>query len=268
MPRSRVTVGTLFANAASLFPERIALADGSESVTYRELDRRVNRAANALAARGMRPGERVALLAENSIEHVVLMLACAKAGVILACQNWRLTPTELAHCLRLVEPSLVVGSERYMGLLVDAEAPLGVECLETDFRAAATPAPDTAPASVVDPEAPLLILYTSGTTGLPKGAVISHRAEIARNMVLRGEFGLAPTDTFVCWTPLHHMGGADHALGNLMVGGKVIVLDGFDVERLAALTATMYEQPERFEAALRAGIAAAEDEGAGEGSGR
>jgi fatty-acyl-CoA synthase len=89
-----------------------------------------------------------------------------------------------------------------------------------------------------DPEAPLLILYTSGTTGLPKGALISHRAEIARNLVVRAEFGVAPSDGFVAWSPLYHMGAADCALGTLMSGGKVIVVDGFDPERLARTIAS------------------------------
>jgi fatty-acyl-CoA synthase len=88
------------------------------------------------------------------------------------------------------------------------------------------------------PEDPLLILYTSGTTGLPKGAVLSHRAEIARNMVLRAEFGIAAADTFVAWSPLYHMGAAEFSLGTLMAGGKVIVVDGYDQARLAGIVGT------------------------------
>ena len=95
--------------------------------------------------------------------------------------------------------------------------------------AGAGPAPD----ADVDPEDPLVILYTSGTTGTPKGAVLSHRAQIVRNLVTRAEFGVAQNDTFVAWSPLYHMGAVDNSLGTLMAGGKVIVVDGFDPERLA-----------------------------------
>jgi fatty-acyl-CoA synthase len=87
----------------------------------------------------------------------------------------------------------------------------------------------------VDPERPLLMLYTSGTTGSPKAAVISHRAQVARNLVTRAEFGIDPDDTFVAWSPLYHMGAADNSLGTLMTGGKVIVVDGFDPEALAKI---------------------------------
>jgi fatty-acyl-CoA synthase len=91
--------------------------------------------------------------------------------------------------------------------------------------------------ATLDPEDPLLILYTSGTTGLPKGAVLSHRAEITRNMVTRAEFGIAAEDTFVAWSPLYHMGAAECSLGTLMAGGKVIVVDGYDQARLAEIVA-------------------------------
>jgi fatty-acyl-CoA synthase len=73
---------------------------------------------------------------------------------------------------------------------------------------------------------------------LPKGALISHRAQIVRNLVVRAEFGVEPEDAFVAWSPLYHMGAADCALGALMVGGRVIVVDGFDREELIRILAT------------------------------
>ena len=104
-----------------------------------------------------------------------------------------------------------------------------------DALAAATPLDPGDDAAA--PEDPLLILHTSGTTGLPKGAVVSHRAEIARNLVLRAEFGLDVDDAYAAWTPFFHMGGCEYALATLMCGGKVIVLDGFDAGRLADVVA-------------------------------
>jgi fatty-acyl-CoA synthase len=82
-----------------------------------------------------------------------------------------------------------------------------------------------------------VILYTSGTTGLPKGAVVSHRAFIARALVFMTELGLAPGEAFVAWAPFFHMASTDHALASLLKGNPVIVVDGYDPDALAAIIA-------------------------------
>ncbi|MDN5856238.1 MAG: AMP-binding protein, partial [Actinomycetia bacterium] len=165
--------------------------------------------------------------------------AAARIGALVACQNWRLAPPELDGCLDLVEPEVVFASPRHLAALaaVPGELPGPVVFGEGYERtlAEAQPQPES---WTVAPEDPLLILYTSGTTGLPKGATISHRAEIVRNLVTRSEFGIAIDDTFVAWSPLNHMGALDNALGTLMSGGKVIVVDGFDTGVLVDVVAT------------------------------
>jgi acyl-CoA synthetase (AMP-forming)/AMP-acid ligase II len=80
----------------------------------------------------------------------------------------------------------------------------------------------------VEPETGLLILYTSGTTGLPKGAVISHRAVIARSLVMMAEWSLRNSDGSITWSPLFHMAANDPTLCALIQGGPVVVIDGFD----------------------------------------
>ncbi|HEY7370820.1 MAG TPA: class I adenylate-forming enzyme family protein [Polyangia bacterium] len=230
------TVATLFAAQARRHPERVALVDGDgdRTLTYGALDERSRRLAGALAGRGVGRGDRIALLAENRAEVLELFLAAARLGAIVACQNWRLKAAEIAHCVRLVEPKAAVVSPRHAALLGDLAGETIVlgDAYERLLAAGGEP-----PAVEVDPEDPLLILYTSGTTGLPKGAVLSHRAEIVRNIVVLAEFGIAPGDTFVAWSPLYHMGAVDNSLGALMSGGKVITLGGFDPERLADLVA-------------------------------
>ncbi len=228
------TVASLFSAHALAHPERVAVEDAARALSYRELDERAHRLAGALAARGVERGSRVAVLSENRAEYLELLLAAAELGAIVACQNWRLAAPALAHCLALVEPTCSVVSPRHAARVAGDKIVLGDDYERMLEQA---PVPD-APAELVDPEDPLLILYTSGTTGLPKGAVISHRAEIARNLVVRAEFGIAASDAFVAWSPLYHMGAADPALGALMSGGAVIVVDGFDRARLAELVAT------------------------------
>jgi acyl-CoA synthetase (AMP-forming)/AMP-acid ligase II len=228
------TVATLFGTRARVHPDRIAVETTDRTLSYSELDSRARALAAALGARGVGRGDRVAVLSENRAEYLEVFLAAARVGAVVACQNWRLAAAELAHCLALVEPKLVFVSPRHAELLARAGHTGASLTFGTDYEAlVGTGAPSGA--CQVDPEDALLILYTSGTTGLPKGAVLSHRAEIARNLVMRAEFGIASDDTFVAWSPLYHMGGAEWSLGTLMSGGKVIVVDGFDPTRLAEL---------------------------------
>ena len=108
-----VTVGALFRDQAMLGPSRPALEDGDRLWTYAKLNDRVNRLADVMALRGVGRGDRVAVLSENRLEYVEGMLAAAKLGILVACQNWRLADAELKHCLKLAGPKLVFVSERF-----------------------------------------------------------------------------------------------------------------------------------------------------------
>ena len=217
----------MFDAQCRVYPDRIAIDDGTRQTTYAELDERSRRLAGALIGRGVKRGDRIAILSENRREYLEVFLAAARIGAIVACQNWRLSARELAHCIDLVEPKVVFASSRHAERVRDrAPIILGGE-YENEHEHEGE----------VDPEDPLLILYTSGTTGLPKGAVITHRAQIFRNLVVRAEFGIDATDAFVAWSPLYHMGAADQSLGALMSGGTVVIVDGFDRTRLAEVVA-------------------------------
>ena len=225
------TVASLFDAHARVYPDRIAVEDAARRLTYGELAQRTKGLAGALAARGVARGSRIALLSENRNEYLEVFLAAARLGAIVACQNPRLTANELAYCIDLVEPACVIASPRHEPR-VAARTPIVFGDAYEALLAAAPAEND------VDPEDLLLILYTSGTTGMPKGAGVSHRAQIARNFVIRAEFGIDAGDAFVAWSPLSHMGAADPSLGALMSGGTVIVVDGFDRARLLELVAS------------------------------
>ena len=236
---ARSTVGSLFSAQARLHPDRVAVVDGERTLSYGALDERARRLASVLAGLGVRHGDRVGVLSENRMEVLELFLAAARLGAIVACQNWRLRAAEIAHCIRLVAPAATVVSPKHIELLGDLGADaLGKKIVLGDgYERSLAAASSDHGAADVDPEDGLLILYTSGTTGLPKGALLSHRAEIVRNLVTRAEFGVAPDDTFVAWSPLYHMGAVDNSLGALMSGGKVITVSGFDPERLSDVIA-------------------------------
>jgi fatty-acyl-CoA synthase len=165
-------------------------------------------------------------------------LAAAKLGAIVAAQNWRLAPSELLHCLRLAAPCAMLVGENYADVLagLDVAVPVTIT-LGADYETRLARADPAEPPAVAEPEDPLVILYTSGTTGLPKGAVVSHRAFIARALVFMTELGLAPGEAFVAWAPFFHMASTDHALASLLKGNPVIVVDGYDPDALAAIIA-------------------------------
>lgn len=260
------TVASLFDARVQAHPTRVAVATDSVAYSYRELARRTRRLASLLATRGVRRGTRIGLLAENRPEYFEIILAAARLGAIVACQSTRAASLELGACLDLVEPVVTMCSpgmrEQHDALL--STRPEKLLVLGPEYEEALAAAPLWRAAPTAEPTDILIIIYTSGTTGAPKGACISHRAEITRSMVTRAELGLAAHDSFVAWSPLSHMGALDNSLSTLLSGGKVIVVDGFNPDRLAEIVATerlgwllvMPGTVERLAAALRASGAA------------
>lgn len=229
-----VTVGSLFRDQVLLGPHRPAVEFEGRVWSYAELNDRVNRLVHLMSAHGVKRGDRVAMLSENRNEYVELLMAAAKLGVLVGCQNWRLADAELAHCLNLIEPGLVLYSERLAPVLGRLDLPSTPKiALGEEYEIALRRSDNREPPHVAEPEDGLIIIYTSGTTGLPKAAVISQRAEIMRAMLQRIEpVPILPDDGFIAWSPMFHLSGTDHTIATLIRGAKVVVMDGFDAEGL------------------------------------
>jgi acyl-CoA synthetase (AMP-forming)/AMP-acid ligase II len=230
-----LTVGELLGPQARHRPRDVAISDGKRQLDYATLNGRVDRLANVLKGLGLQRGARIAILSENRIEYLETVFAAARLGVIVCCLNWRLAHEELAHCVGLVEPAAMIVSERFDRTLEAIGWHGQTLRLGSDYEARLAAASEVAPAVEAEPEDGLLILYTSGTTGLPKGALISHRAELARMALSRMDFGLAEGDGFVAWAPMFHMVSLEHAIHVLGLGGQVFVVDGADIERIVDL---------------------------------
>src|SRR5262245_3584127 len=114
LPRAAasVTIGSLFRERVLLGGARPALAEGNRVWSYAQLNDRVNQLVHVLASHGIQRGDRIAVLSENRHEYVEAVLASAKLGVLVGCQNWRQSNAELLHCLELADPKLVPCSER------------------------------------------------------------------------------------------------------------------------------------------------------------
>lgn len=234
----KTTVGGLLRQQTVIRPAAPAVADARVRWTYRQFNQRVNRLANALAGLGIGHGDRVAILSENRSEYLELECAAAKCGAMVAALNWRLAADELAYCIALTGPRIAIVSARFQESLAAVDHGFSrLITLGRDYESLLAEADDREPEGDVDPEDGLVILYTSGTTGRPKGAVVSHRAFMARVMVFCADYGVGGGDTFPAWAPMFHMASTDLAIGSLLLGGTVVLIDGFDLDHLFPIIA-------------------------------
>ncbi|WP_255197604.1 class I adenylate-forming enzyme family protein [Halorarius litoreus] len=237
------TLGDQLRKSARMYPDRLAVDDGSTALTYAELDARSDRLANALRDRGYVPGEStVAVLSENRGETVTLAYACAKLGCLLATLNWRLEREELVHCADLVTADVLFVSERFTEqadwAVADGEATPELVGYDGDGDVAydalvdAGAATDPLPDDRVDPEQGFAVLNTSGTTGLPKGVVVSHRAILSRVVQITIDYGLERGDNYPAWGPMFHPAGVTWIGLTAVHCGTFYPIDGFAPERI------------------------------------
>jgi acyl-CoA synthetase (AMP-forming)/AMP-acid ligase II len=185
-------------------------------------------AANRVAAR-LEPGSRVAVLAKNSPRYAVLYFAAAKAGAVLVPLNWRLAPREWAGIVADARPSVLIAGEEFVGAVDGIEADIvGPDLLERWL----TEGPAAAPDRDVDPGAPLYQMYTSGTTGAPKGAVLSHAAVTANVMQVALAHPVLPGERGLVVTPMFHAAIIPSAFAVVCRGGSLVIHDAFDPERV------------------------------------
>ncbi len=215
-------------------PEHVAITFHDRTVTYRELDHRSTRLALALLARGLDRGARVASVTENHPEHVVLLFACAKAGLILAPLNWRLAPDELRLQVELFDPSLIVVSATQWPRVTTDPAiarRLIVHLESLDDELVAPDARGDLPS--IDEQDGLLLIATSGTTGTPKGALLTHANCYWTNRSLDAAIPMTGDDVVLQVLPQYHVGGWNvQPLLAWWRGATVVLESSFDAPRV------------------------------------
>ena len=231
---SGVTLAGQIELAMRRYATRPAIREGAHVTTFGRLAERSASLVAGLAALGVGQGDRIAVLSENRTEYLELLVAAARGGFILCAQNWRLAPEELLHCVALVEPKVILASPRFSAKVKELWPQTPLITFGPAYESmASTLAP--MPRRAIDPEDGVVILYTSGTTGRPKGALISQRAEVARAAVSAIDIPTSADEAFLAWAPLFHMVSTDPAFGAFMKGAEVIVTDGYDPQVLADL---------------------------------
>jgi fatty-acyl-CoA synthase len=206
-------------------PGAVALQSPQGQRTYADLQRRAQALAAHLHRRGVKRGDRIAILSENRFEFVEVLLAVAHLGVTCACLNWRLAQPELRDCIALVAPVAAFLSPKFADHAILFEG-MPLHCFDKGFEELVNAPAGDVPPIQAEPEDGLHILFTSGTTGRPKGALISQRAVVARGTVAVLDGAFRTGRTHITWAPMFHQMGTDNTLTTLIFGGKVIVLDG------------------------------------------
>jgi long-chain acyl-CoA synthetase len=250
-------------------PDEIAMVSATRSLTWAELEEESERLAGGYRGLGLMPGDRLASLMPNRIDLVVHYLACFKAGLIATPLNYRYTHREIDHALAVSGArALLAHVERYEDVAA-SELAAGLDLGTIGYRDAESPTvsgrsgtaeasgpwtlqfanlisvvelsrpiggeTSTTPVSEVDPAAPAVIFFTSGSTGPAKG--VTHTRESLRWMIASAAaaFGLGPEDVFLPGSSMSHVGSFLWALSTLSVGGRVVVARSTDAHELLPL---------------------------------
>ncbi len=229
-----------FVRNAAAFANQPAFEFAGSTLSHRELLDKAERYAGGLAARGVGPGDRVAVLSDGREEMILFLAACARIGAILAPVNWRLSVDEVGRILSNCQPKIVVAEPQYRHL-VDA----GREVTELptddggrrDFAADWLAGP---PPGIPDDLAdrPLLIIYTAATDGEPRGATLSQANLVAGSIQMGLAITLGPQDAFLGALPYFHVMAIALSLAVNFAGGRTVVRPRFDAAEAAALIDT------------------------------
>jgi fatty-acyl-CoA synthase len=241
-------IGSWLTKRTVLTPNKEAVVDGEKRFTYQQLNGRVNRLSGALQGLGIKSGDRLSILSINCVEYVETIMAAAKLGAILVPLNWRLTPKELTFILKdsgaetlLFHPDLMETANSLREktglkqLVVIGREEMGEASAYEQLLEAQSddePIPDITPTL----DTPHIIMYTAGTTGQPKGAVLSQGASFWNAVNLTVSMDFTSNDRNLAVLPMFHIAGIGlFTLPMLYMGGTVVIQRTFEPGRTLEL---------------------------------
>jgi acyl-CoA synthetase (AMP-forming)/AMP-acid ligase II len=228
-----LTLADPLEHARRVHPDRVAVIDGETRLSYRELAERCAQLASGLRALGVGPGERVALLAQNSHRYFEAFFAIAAHGMVLVPLNTRLAPPELEAILADSGARVLISDRDPGPLAARVERVLRIpDDYEALLASTATP-----PAAASDENAVAALFYTGGTTGLPKGVMLTHRNLIANAFHKTIACSLTGDDVFLAAPAMFHVAGVAPLVGLTWLGARTVTLPSFDPERCLDLIA-------------------------------
>ncbi len=241
-PENSHTIGRLLAARAMTNADATAIIDRGVTITYAALDARATALANRLRAAGYGPGDRIATVSGNSIDHVVAFFGCARAGAAFTPLSWRFAQRELAEALESAAPSLLLVEDEYLGSTVGAvqqlpHAPamamLGTIGVELDVPHNAARHDEV---GEVTDDTPLLIMYTSGSEAAPKGVILTHANVFWTNLALSSAVAMTANDVVLAMLPQFHVASWNcQPLLALWVGATIVLERAFQPDRILQL---------------------------------
>ncbi|MBL8663047.1 MAG: AMP-binding protein [Candidatus Odyssella sp.] len=212
-----LTLGGALAAHAHVKPDTVGVRDLERAMTFRDWNRRACRLANALLGLGLAKGERVAVLAYNCVEWAEIYAATAKAGLVAVPINFRLVGAEIGYIVENAGASALIVQDELAGAIEEIRGTLPVPASRVihfgaqpcpagyrDYETLLAKAGDREPAVAVGTTDPWMLMYTSGTTGRPKGAIRSHRANTLLSLVTEIELGIRREDSALLVMPMCH----------------------------------------------------------------
>ncbi len=223
---------------AAKYPDKLALKDARGQLTFKEYDERTNMLANGFLKQGLEKGDKIAVLSNNSLEFMEIYVAAAKAGIIVVPLNFRLHPDDLTYIIKNSDSKMLLVESRFreptreiwekaedaeldnVRRVLIADEPIdGWEYYEDIIRTGE----NIYPSVKTEPEDTWVILYTSGTTGRPKGAIRSHRSYVAFFLVNQAEFSFNPQDYGMILMPLSHVNSTFYSFVFTYLGAPVYI---------------------------------------------
>ncbi len=243
------TVADLVRNSATAFPDAPAIVGEGRPVTYAELDSRSSAFASGLTSWGVRPGDRVAYLARNATEYWEAFFGTTKAGGVIVPLNFRLARDEVAWILGDAEPSVILVESRYTHLVPEAyagrrlvfaqgEDPLEVPDGWTAYEDWLGEQPATDPRGDLGGDALLSLMYTSGTTGRPKGVTTTVAGMLWAVGAFGAHFDISADSVSLVPTPYYHIAAGGWSLIALTAGGRIVQFTEVTPENMLGLLLT------------------------------
>lgn len=242
---SEYYLGDLLSRSARKFPNKTAVVFKNERLTYKQVNERANAIADSLVKRGIQKGDRISFLADNTIEYIEMYFGPAKAGAIFAPINTTMVAHEMEYVLNYLQPKVLIFQPRFIDMIESIKSRLsiqsyvvmgsGISGLE-GYERLIQEGSEKEPAVELDGEDIALIIFTGGTTGMPRGAMHAHRGLVFNAYAMALDFMQTYDDVEIQMTPMYHTAMASQTYSSTLMGNTHVIMAEFEpIEVLEAI---------------------------------